>query len=272
MNIFQLGQFCTAIKTGMNKTLSIALFCMLLLSVAHAQPKGDSTRRTTTFSGSLGFTNNGFSIIPSFSLNSPASTILLSWRREKFSIDPDIRITPDGRRGGILLWFRYHAVETKRFRLRTGFHPAMNLQTRKLTEEGFTREITQMRRFLAWELAPSYSINDKWKVGLYYLQGNGLQKDGPRTTHFINLNATVANLKISKDIRLTLIPAVYHLVMDGYTGNYFTATGILGHVRYPFTLQSNINKTFSSNLPGNKDFLWNVAFVYSFSRRLELKK
>ena len=164
--------------------LSIAF--VLTCAPANSQTQKDSTRRVTKFSGSLGITNNGFSIIPTFSLNSPAAVVLLSWRRDRFSIDPDIRLTPDGKRGGILLWFRYHAVETERFRLRTGFHPAMNLQTRKITEEGISSEITQMRRFLAWELAPSFKIEKDWSIGLYYLQGNGLQKDGPRTTHFLN--------------------------------------------------------------------------------------
>jgi hypothetical protein len=38
------------------------------------------------------------------------------------------------------------------------------------------------------------------------------------------------------------------------------------------TTLSNIDNILSSNLPGIKDFLWNVAFVYSFSKRLEWKK
>lgn len=245
---------------------------MLTCSTALSQPPKDSTSRVTTFSGSLGVTNNGFSIIPTFSLNSPAAVVQLSWRRERFSIDPDIRLTPDGKRGGVLLWFRYHAVQTERFRFRTGFHPAMNLQTRKIMEEGVSSEIIQMRRFLAWELAPSYTIRKGWNIGLYYLQGNGLQKDGPQTTHFLNLNTTVSNIKVGKGMRMTLIPAVYHLYMDGKSGFYFTATGILGHVKNPITLQSSMNKTFTSNIPGNRDFLWNVSVVYSFSKKMEWRR
>jgi hypothetical protein len=253
----------------MFKTLILSIALMLLCSMVLPQTSQDSTARSTTFSGSLGITNNGFSIIPTFSLNSPAANVLLSWRRERFSIDPDIRLTPDGKKGGILLWFRYHALETTKFRLRTGFHPAMNLQTRTIKEEGSTREITQMRRFLAWELAPTYKVTDKWQVGVYYLQGNGLQNDGPQTTHFLNLHTTVSGIRMGKNIRLALMPAIYHLSMDRYSGNYFTATGILGHLRYPVTVQSSINKTISSDLPGNKDFLWNVSIVYNFSKRLE---
>jgi hypothetical protein len=99
-----------------------------------------------------------------------------------------------------------------------------------------------------------------------------MQKDGPRTTHFLNLNTTLANMKVGRGFGFTFTPAVYHLYMDGHTGNYFTATGALTHVKYPFTLQYTINKTINSNLPGNKDFLWNIAFLYNFSKRFELKK
>ena len=250
----------------------LALLSLLVGAELFAQSKSDTTKRYMKFSGNVGITNNGFSIIPTFSLNSPATITLLSWRRDKFSIEPDIRLTPDARKGSMLLWFRYQAIERRNFRLRAGFHPAMNFQIRKISEEGVTTEISQMRRFLAWELAPSFSIRKNWSIGIYYLQGNGMQKDGPRTTHFLNLNTTLANLKIGKGFGLTLTPAVYHLYMDGYSGNYFTATGSLGHVKYPFTIQSTINKTINSNLPGNRDFLWNIALMYNFSKRFELKK
>jgi hypothetical protein len=43
----------------------------------------DSTKNLSTFSGSIGFTNNGFSIIPTFSLNAPAANIFLAWRKKK---------------------------------------------------------------------------------------------------------------------------------------------------------------------------------------------
>jgi hypothetical protein len=256
----------------MRITALFALICLLIRMDLVAQTPSDSAQKYMRFSGSVGITNNGFSIIPTFSLNSPATITLLSWRREKFSIDPDIRLTPDARKGSMLLWFRYHAIERKNFRIRAGFHPAMNFQIRKISEEGITSEITQMRRFLAWELAPSFSIRKNWSIGIYYLQGNGMQKDGPRTTHFLNLNTTLANMKVGRGFGFTFTPAVYHLYMDGHTGNYFTATGALTHVKYPFTLQYTINKTINSNLPGNKDFLWNIAFLYNFSKRFELKK
>ena len=230
------------------------------------EPIRDTSRNILQFSGMVGLTNNGFSIVPSFSLNSPAVLAQLSWRKKKFSIDPDIRLTPDARKGSMIFWLRYHAIQKGKWSLRTGVHPSFLLQTRTVTEDGIDLEITQMRRFIAWELAPNYQITNQWSVGLYYLQGNAMQSDGPQTTHFITLNTSVSNIKIGGNFRLRLIPAVYYLNLDGYSGQYLTATGVISHTKLPFTIQSDINKTFTSDLPGNKDFLWNVSIRYIFGK------
>lgn len=228
----------------------------------------DTTATATTFSGMLGLTNNGFSIVPSFSLNSPAVLLQLSWRKQKFSVDPDFRLTPDARKGSMIFWLRYYPVQGQKFSLRTGIHPSFLYQIREIEENGTTTEITQMRRFIAWELAPNYQIKKNWGIGLYYLQGNAMQNDGPQTTHFVNFYTSIANLKIGRDFRLRLVPAVYYLNLDGYSGNYFTATGVVSHTKLPFTLQADINQTFTSDLPGNKDFLWNVSIRYHFSKAM----
>ncbi len=250
------------------KGLSLLAIFLLSINIEGAAQIQDSTKIPTEFSGSLGITNNGFAIIPSFSLNSPAVILLFSIKKNRFSFDPDVRLTTDARKGGILFWFRYRVIEGSKFSLRIGIHPAMNLQTRKITDNGVTTEITQMRRFIASEIAPNYRITPNWSVGLYYLQGNGLQKDGPRTTHFLTFNTSITNLKVSKNFRLKFSPSIYHLYLDGYKGNYFAASAELSHVKFPFTLQSIVNKTFTSNLPGNKDLLWNITLGYHFSKKL----
>lgn len=223
---------------------------------------------TTIFSGSLGLTNNGFSIIPSFSLNSPALLAQISWRKNKFGIEPDIRLTPDARKGSMIWWIRYYPIQKNKFTLRMGIHPSFLLQSREIMENGVPHEITQTRRFIAWELAPNYQVNKYWGIGMYYLQGNGLQKDGPQTTHFVNLYTSISNINIGGDFRLKLIPAVFYLNLDGYSGTYFTGTVNVSHAKLPFALQSMVNQTFSSDLPSNVDFLWNISIHYNFKKKL----
>lgn len=249
------------------KGLVVGVFLFLKIC-AQAQTPKDSSKPAMTFAGSLGFTNNGFSIIPTFSFNSPAALALLSWKKNKFSIDPDIRITPNGKKGSMLLWFRYYPVQGSKFALRIGAHPAMNWMPTQIINNGVSSEVIKLRRFLAWEVSPGYRINRHWSVGVYYLQGNGMQKDGPQTTHFINLNTTISEVKISKQMSFAVTPALFYLKLDDTDGTYFTATATVNHAKIPFTIQSTINKTIRSNIAGNKDFLWNVVLFYNFRKTL----
>lgn len=149
-----------------------------------------------------------------------------------------------------------------------GAHPAMNFQTRAITEAGGKPlAISQMRRFFAWEVSNDYKINKHFSAGIYYLQGNGLQKtDGAKTTHFVAFNTAVSNLAITSALRLTLAPNVYYLYLDGKEGRYISGAVILSHTKLPFTIQHAFNKTLSSNIPGNKNYMWNVSLHYNFKK------
>jgi hypothetical protein len=246
-----------------------ALIILLVASAAAIAQTTDSTlKKTTTFSGSVGFSSNGFSIVPTFSLNSPASMTQLSLRRNKFSFDPDIRFTTDFRKGSMIFWLRYHAITTKKYRLRVGAHPAMNFQTRAITDAaGRPLAISQMRRFFAWEVLNDYKLTRHLTAGIYYLQGNGLQKtDGAKTTHFIAFTPSLSNLTVTKALRLTIAPSAYYLNLDGKKGTYVSGAVILSHQKWPFSLQHAFNKTLTANIPGNRDYMWNVSLHYNFKK------
>jgi hypothetical protein len=253
-----------AIKTYFKQSL---LFTALLgFTFTSFSQKTDSTIVSTKFSGSITLTNNGFAIIPTFSLNSPAAIFNLSWRTKQFSIEPDIRLVPDGTKGGLLLWLRYRLVENPKFSLRVGGHPAFSFIRKTISDNGVNREITEMLRFAAFEVVPNFQITPHWSIGAMYLEGHGLQNHGPQTTRVLFLNTNISNIKLGGDFRFTFIPVVYFLNTDNSTGNYFTATGILSNTKLPFSLQSTINQTLNSNIAGNQDFMWNVGLTYTFSK------
>jgi hypothetical protein len=237
----------------------------VLPSISYSQ-SSDSTKNISSFSGNIGFTNNGFSIIPTFSLNHSALVANFAFRKNKISFEPDIRLVPNAEKGGLIWWVRYKLVDKKKFGFRVGAHPAFTLIRRTDTENGETKEITEMLRFLAFEAVPSYQFNNKIGVSAMYLQGNGLQNHGPQLTRVLFLNSNVTNIGLSKEFYFNLFPSVYFLYTDGYRGNYLAATAVLGHKKSPFSLQSTINQTFKSNIPGNKDFMWNVTLNYGFKK------
>jgi hypothetical protein len=246
------------------------IVCLLLFKYlpadAQAQLTDSTLKKAIVFSGSVGISSNGFSIVPTFSLNSPASMTLLSVRKNKFSFDPDIRLTPDAKKGSVILWFRYHAVTKKNYRLRVGAHPAMNFQAREIVVNGTTSTISQMRRFFAWEVSNDFKISKHLSAGVYYLQGNGLQKDGARTTHFVAFNTSIADMRLTNALRLTAAPTFYYLYLDKEEGTYVSGAVTLSHKKWPFTLQHAFNKTINSNITGNKDYMWNVSVHYHFKK------
>lgn len=253
------------IKSSSTQVIKLTTVFVLLLCThlnIDAQNNIAPIKPATVYTGNIGYTNNGFSIIPSFSFNSPAITTQMSWKKDNLSVEPDIRLAPDGKKGSMLLWFRYAAIKKGRFSLRTGIHPAVNWYPKQIVESGKSLEIYQLRRFIAWELAPNININKNINTGVYYLQGNGLQEDGPQTTHFVNLYLSVANIPLSDQLKLNLTPAVYYLYLDKKEGTYFTANGTLSHNKSPFSLQSTINQTLNTKITGGKDFLWNIALIY----------
>jgi hypothetical protein len=237
----------------------------ILPSITFSQ-SSDSTQNVSCFSGNIGITNNGFSIIPTFSLNHPAFVTNFSFRKKNLSFEPDFRMVPNAKKGSLLWWVRYRLVDHKKFGFRVGAHPAFALIQRQDTEDGDTKEITEMLRFVAFEAVPSYQFNDKFGVSAMYLQGNGLQNHGPQLTRVLFLNANMTNIGLAKDLYFNLFPSMYFLYTDGYQGNYLSATAIFGHKKSPFSLQSTINQTFKSNIPGNKDFMWNITLNFHFDK------
>ena len=247
------------------------LICALSIFTlsANAQKK-DSVVVTSGFSGLMGVTTNGISIIPTFSLNAPAVNFLLSVKKNRFSFDPDIRATFDGKKGSLVFWFRYQAIKGKRFNLQTGAHPAYNLALREIissnTSSGFST-ITQARRFVATEIFPSYRVSNKVSLGIYYLRGFGLQKDGPINSNFLTFNTNISGIRLFKDHYFQYTPQFYYLKLDQNDGFYYTHTIGISSTKHPFLLQSTINKEIKTNIPGSQNFAWNLTLFYAFNKK-----
>jgi hypothetical protein len=231
--------------------------------------KKDSLVVKSNFSGLVGLTSNGISIIPTFSLNAPAYNFLFSVSKNKFSFDPDIRLTLDGRKGGMVFWFRYKAVQSKKFSLGVGAHPAYNFQLRKIIDPstGQSSEITQARRFFATEINPGYQVTKNFRVGVYYLKGFGLQNDAVRSSHFLTFNTTFSNIKLGGGTSLQFTPQVYYLKLDNEDGIFYTHTMSISKKDVPFLLQSTINKDIRTNITGGDRLQWNITLFYSFNRK-----
>lgn len=246
------------------KRAILLIYSTFFLTVSYANAFQDTTAKPLNISGSIGLTNNGISIIPTFSLNAPATITNFYITKNRFSFEPDVRLTLDARKGGMLFWFRYKFIKDKKFNLSAGIHPAYNFQLRTITENNKTWDITQARRFIAYEIAPSFVVSKHLSFAPYLLRGMGLQKDGPVSTYFLALNTNISNLAVGKDLRFSWTPQFFYLYLDGQEGFYMANILRLSHTKSPFSLQSVINKEIKSDLVGGRSFAWNIILSYSF--------
>jgi hypothetical protein len=62
------------------------------------------------------------------------------------------------------------------------------------------------------------------------------------------------------------MPEIYYLRINNNEGYNFTSSLTLSRKNCPVLLSGFINKTIKSNIPGSRNFVWNVSLIYSFNR------
>lgn len=245
------------------------LLVVVLLLLAHASfsQKTDSTEAIRHFSGSVSVTNNGLSLIPTFSLGKPATIVNLSTGKGKLSFEPELRFSLEGKPWSFLFWWRYNLLRTERFGVRVGAHPALNFKTEPVLKNGVTNNVMVTRRYLAGELAPNYFINKNISVGMYYLYSKGLDEGTTKNTHFITVNSSFSNIKISDQYYMRFTPQFYYLKMDKKDGVFFTSTLTMTRKNFPLSVSATLNKRIEADIAGVKDFVWNASIIYSYNKK-----
>ncbi|MBL0358220.1 MAG: hypothetical protein IPP72_15720 [Chitinophagaceae bacterium] len=250
----------------MQKKTVYLIFIFLSLTHFSFSQSEDSTKKNSHFSGSVSVTNNGISIVPSFSLDKPAAQFNLSLAKNRFSFEPDIRFSLAGKPWSFLFWARYKLVTNHKFKMNVGTHLGLNFKTSILPIGGDTNEVTITRRYLAAELSPNYFLSKNISVGMYYLYSHGLDAGTIGNTHFITINANFSNIKITDEFFIKVNPQFYYLKLDAQDGFYFTYSFTLAKKNFPISVSAIINKEINSTITGSKNLLWNASLTYSFNK------
>ncbi|MDE3214689.1 MAG: hypothetical protein KGM98_15780 [Bacteroidota bacterium] len=250
--------------------LSLGIFG---LSISGMCQKSVITPPSSHFSGEVTLTNNGISLIPTFTLNKPAVIVDLALGKGRLSFEPEFSFGLDGKPWNFLFWWRYKIAEDSRFKLNIGVHPAFAFRTASFTTNGVSQEYTVAQRYLAGEIVPSYSLSSHVSIGIYYLYSMGLTRDATASNHFLTLNASFDNLALGPVYRVSFTPQVYYLNLAGTDGFYITHTLALTRKDFPLSLTSTLNKALHTHVDPKQDFVWNVAIIYSFSNNyVKVKK
>lgn len=214
--------------------------------------------------GAVTVTNNGVSLLPTFSLGRPAAMFDLNVGNKKLTFEPQFRFGLDGKPWSFLFWWRYKLVQNEKFKMSIGAHPSVVFRPIFISVNGVEYETFYTQRYFAAEIAPNYFIAKNISVGMYYLHSTGLDNGAIQATNFITINSNFSNIKISEQFFMKFNPQVYYLKMDEQDGYYVTATIGLGKKDFPLQLQSILNQAIETNIPAKSEFVWNVSLIYSF--------
>ena len=250
--------------------IQMVLFLIFLsLNYCSFSQKTDSTKVPFHFGGAVTVTNKGISIIPNLTLGKPAAIFDLSMGKGKLSFEPQFRFALEGKPWSFLFWGRYELLNTDKFLVKIGAHPAIAFRptTYLNTNDSSSHEILRAVRYLAGELAPSYFLTKSISAGMYYLYSRGIEQDINRNTHYLALRLGFSNIKFSNQISMRFNPQIYYLNIDKSDGFYVNATLTLAMRNFPLTISSLINQTIQTEIPVGEDFIWNVSLIYSFNKK-----
>uniref|UniRef100_UPI0040485749 hypothetical protein n=1 Tax=Algoriphagus sp. TaxID=1872435 RepID=UPI0040485749 len=256
------------IKKKLNSAFSRAVYLLVIIAslpIFQLQAQ-EATPATPSgqFGGVITATNNGVSIIPSFTLGRPALLFDLSLSGERFSFDPMLRFGMDGKPWSFVFWGRYKAIKDKRFTLSLGAHPSFIFAERIVKVNGKEETMLVSQRFLAMEVAPTYKISKRLSMGLYYLRGHGFNPIPPDNSNFIALNTVISGVPVGGGFTMRINPQLFYLKVDDDSGTYATSNFTVTKPGFPIGFQGLVNQKIKSSILGD-DLIWNVGLLYIFS-------
>lgn len=248
------------------KKFILTIFIFFNLFFVSFSQEPDSLKVPCHFGGAVTLTNNGISFIPNFTLGKPAAVFDMSVGKRKLSFEPQFRFALEGKPWSFVFWWRYKLIETDKFHINIGGHPAIAFKTINSSYNDISKEEIKAQRFLAGELSPSFSLTKNINAGIYYFYAYGFEKDATKNTQLISLRSTFSNIKISNQLLMKLAPQLYYLRMDDKGGYYFSSSLTLAKRKFPLSVSALINKTIKTNIPIGENFIWNVSLIYTFNK------
>ncbi|HVN56955.1 MAG TPA: hypothetical protein VMT63_01535 [Bacteroidales bacterium] len=226
--------------------------------------KPDSLAVTSHFGGAVTVTNNGISFIPNFTLGKPAAILDLNAGNRKLTFEPQLRFAMEGKPWSFIFWWRYKVVNNRKFKLTAGAHPALSFKNLTYTSNNDTTMTMIASRYLAAEIVPAYYLSDNISLGFYGFYARCLEKKSIRNTEMYAIRANFDKIGLGGKTYLRFAPQAYYLQMDQFDGYYVSASLGLAKGGYPFSVSVIANEPLKSNVPGGRDFVWNISLIYSF--------
>jgi hypothetical protein len=208
-------------------------------------------------------TNNGISMIPTFSIGKPAVVFDIAAKGKRLSFEPQLRFALEGKPWSFIFWWRYKLYNDSKWAINIGAHPAITFKTQITNINGVNQEQLVGYRYLAGEFAPNYKIAKNATIGIYYMFSKNIETLGIKDNHYLTLNASISQIHITDDIMVKVNPQVYYLRMDALDGFYTSAITNISKKNCPISVSFLLNKAIHTRINTNELFKWNASIIYS---------
>ena len=244
------------------------LLLLIIINFSHLafSQKADSTKAVSQFGAVVTVTSKGISMVPNLSLGKPAVIFDLSVGKRRLSFEPSLRFALEGKPWSFLFWWRYKLLQTDKFRIILGAHPALSFKTYSFLIDEATEEHMVVRRYLAGELAPGYFLSKDISIGMYLLYSYGIEEELTKNNTMISVRGSFSNIRLSDQLYMRFNPQIYYLYMDNIDGFYINSTLTFARRNFPVSVSAMINNPIKTNIDAGDEFLWNVSLIYSFNK------
>lgn len=245
----------------------IAMLLVFILPLNNSAAESDTLKSPLDVNIRVGVTNNGFSFVPAFTLEEPATSldIILKWKR--FSIEPQFQYSLSGKPWTFIFLYRYKIIREGWYQLTAGTHlPALAFVYDDAAFESSDGNRPIVDRVLAAELINTFIVNPRLSFSLLYLRTRGVQTESFRNGHFLSLSPVFSPIGISNDFQINLFPQVFYLRLDNRDGFYISGNLLVEKRNFPLSVGSTFYKTFDNEI-GGKDFNWNLCLFYTFHKK-----
>jgi hypothetical protein len=166
----------------------------------------------------------------------------------------------------MILWWRYKILSEDKFKFTIGGHPALAFKSVVADVAGIETVNIQAQRYLAGEISSNYFLSKDISIGSYYLYSRGFETNTTQNTHFLTLNSSFSNIRLTNKLAIRFSPQIYYLKMDSKDGLFLSNSLTLSKKNSPISISALINKVIKTDI-ATKKFVWNATIAYSFNNK-----
>jgi hypothetical protein len=198
-----------------------------------------------------------------FSFGKPAAIVNVSIGKKGVYFEPELRWGLNGKPWSYIYWLRYKYQKSDKFGFRTGVHPSYVFKETSVVINGKEVKRYVSQRYVAGEIAPTFTLSPKFSLGLHYLYSKGLDNYAIQNGHFISVQPHFPQINAGKGYYFGFHPQVFHLILDDKKGTYVSESLSFNKKDLPVSLTSAFTYKIKSTIAGD-NVVWNVGLNFHF--------